>query len=85
MADSQTVIKAVDELSPDELDELYRHIVERRQADWWIVSPDNIARIEEVTRPVHEEAAQMAEDEINAVIDQAIAETGHERKTNRRV
>ncbi len=85
MADLQTVIKAVDELSPDDLDELYRHIVERRQADWWIVSPDNIARIEEVLRPVHEEAAQMTEDEINAVIDQAIAETRHERKTNRRI
>jgi hypothetical protein len=83
MANLQTVIKAVDELSPEELDELYRHIVERRQADWWIVSPDNIARIEEVLRSVHEEAAEMTEAEINAVIDQAIAEVRHERKTNR--
>ncbi len=85
MADLQTVLKAVDELSQDELDELYRHIVDRRQADWWIVAPDNIARIEDVLRPVHEEAARMTEEEINAAIDEAIAEVRHERKTNRRL
>ncbi len=84
MADLQTVLKAVDELSQDELDELYRHIVERRQAAWWIVAPDNIAKIEALLRPVHDQAAPMTEGEINAAIDQAIAEVRHERKDNRR-
>jgi hypothetical protein len=74
VADLQTVMKAVDELSQDDLDKLYRHIVERRQASWWIVPPENIAKIEEILRPVHEEAAQMTEDEINGAIDQAITE-----------
>ena len=85
MTDLQTVIKAVDELSQDDLDKLYRHLVERRQASWWIVPPENIAQIEEVMRPVHEEAAQMTENEINEVIDQAIAGVRRERKTNRRI
>jgi hypothetical protein len=85
MADLQTVIKAVDELSQDDLDKLYRHLLERRQASWWIVPSENVAKIEEVMRPVHEEAAQMTEDEINDVIDQAITEVRRERKTNRRI
>lgn len=84
MADLQNMIKAVDELSQDELDTLYRHIVERRQASWWIVLPENIAQIENVLRPVHEETAQMSEEEINATIDQAISEVRRERKANRR-
>jgi hypothetical protein len=85
MADLQTVIKAVDELSQDDLDKLYRHLLERRQASWWVVPSENIAKIEELMRPVHEEAAQMTEDEINQVIDQAITEVRRERKTNRRI
>ena len=85
MADLQTVMKAIDELSQEDLDKLYRHIIERRQAGWWIVPPENIAKIEEILRPVHEEAAQMTEDEINAAIDQAIEEVRHERKTRRGV
>lgn len=85
MADLQSVIKAVDELSQDELDKLYVHVLERREAHWWIVPPENIARIEEVLRDVHEEAAHLGEDEINRAIDQAIAEVRRERQTNRRV
>jgi hypothetical protein len=83
MADLQALIKAVDELSPDNLDILYRHIIERRHANVWIVAPENIAKIEAVLRPVHEQAAQMTEDEINQVIDQAIDEVRYESKTNR--
>ena len=85
MADLQAVLKAVDELSQDDLDALYRHVVERRQASWWIIAPENITKLEEVLRSVHEEAATMTDEEINSTIDQAIAEVRHERKTNRRV
>src|SRR5260221_14756109 len=81
MTDLESVIKVIDELSQDDLDRLYRHIIDRRQASWWIVTPDNIAKIEAVLRPVHEQAAQMTEEEINATIDQAITEVRHERKT----
>lgn len=85
MADLQMVIRAIDELSQDELDKLYIHILERRQADWWIVPPENIAEIEEIMHDVHAEADQMTEDEINQAIDQAIAESRREHKTDRRV
>ncbi len=85
MADLQTLIRAVDELSQDELDKLYVHVLERRQSNWWIVPPENIAKIEEVMHNVHTEAAHMSEDEINQAIDQAIAEVRRERKPNRRV
>ena len=85
MADLQAVLKAVDELSQDDLDTLYRHVVERRQTSWWIIAPENIAKLEEVLHAVHEEATTMTEEEINSTIDQAIAEVRHEHKTNRRV
>jgi len=85
MADLQTVIRDVDELSQDELDQLYIHILERRQANWWIVPPENITKIEQIMQNVHQEAAHMTEDEINQAIDQAIVEARRERKTNRRV
>jgi hypothetical protein len=83
MTDLQTMMNTIDELSQDELDVLYRHIVERRQANWWIVAPENIAKIEDVLHAVHEEAAQMTEAEINHAIDLAIAEVRHERQANR--
>ena len=85
MSDLETVIKAVDELSQDDLDKLYRHLIERRQANWWIVSPENIGQIDEVMRSVHEQADQMTEEEINQAIDQAIAGVRRDRKTNRRI
>jgi len=85
MTDLQSVIQAVDELSPDDLNKLYLHILERRESEWWIVPPENIAQIDQVMRSVQEEASQMSEEEINEAIDQAIAEVRRERKTNRGV
>lgn len=49
-----------------------------KQVSWWIVPPENLAEIAEIMRPVQEEAAQMSE-EVNAVIDEAIAEVRRER------
>jgi hypothetical protein len=83
MADLETVLAAIDELSTDELDEVYRHVMQRRHRNWWIVPPENIAKLKELLRPVHEEAAKMTEEEINDVIDEAIAEVRRERKATR--
>ena len=76
------MIRAVDELSQDELDKLYVHILDRRQANWWVVPPENIAEIEHILHDVHAEADPMTEDEINQTLDQAIAEVRYKRKTN---
>jgi 7,8-dihydro-6-hydroxymethylpterin-pyrophosphokinase len=83
MADIQALKSAIDELSPRELDEMYKYIEQRRQRTWWVVPHENLKQIQEVMRPVHEEAAQMTEEEINAAIDEAIDEVRRERKARR--
>lgn len=82
MADLQTLFQAVDELSVQELNQLHKYVEQRRKVTWWVVPPDNLAKIDEIMRPIQEEAAQMSEDEINAVIDESIAEVRRERKKN---
>lgn len=79
MADLQTLIVAVDELSSSDLETLYQHIIARRHQGW-VVPAENIAQIEEIMRPVHEEAAGMTEMEINDAIDDAIQEVRRERE-----
>jgi hypothetical protein len=74
MTDLQTLFRAIDELKPSELNELYRYVEKRRHQIWWVISPEKLAEIDEIMRPVQEEAAQMPEEEVNAIIDEAIAE-----------
>lgn len=80
MADMQTLFKVVDELSPDERQQLKDYIEEREKTTWWVVPPENIAKIAEIMRPVQEDAAKMTDEEINAVIDEALTEVRNERK-----
>ena len=54
---------------------------ETKHLRWWIVPPENLEKLAEIMRPVQEEAAQMSEEEINALIDEAIAEVRRERKS----
>jgi hypothetical protein len=80
MADLQELMKAMDELSFDDLERLYQHILERRRPhEGWVVPPENIAKLEKVLQPLHEETAQMTEEEVNAVIDEALVEVRCER------
>lgn len=80
MADLETLFRAVDELDHEELKQLEDYIEQRRKYAWWVVSPENLKKIDEIMRPVQEEAAHMSEEEINAVIDEALAEVRRERK-----
>jgi hypothetical protein len=73
MSDLQTLLHSVDELTPAELDALHHYVEKRRQQIWWRISPDKLAEIDELMRPVQEEAAQIPEAETNAAIDAAIA------------
>jgi hypothetical protein len=61
---------------------LYHHIQARRRA-WWLVPERNIAKLEVDLHAVHAEAATMTEEEIDAAIDEAIAEVrrGHTGRT----
>jgi hypothetical protein len=82
MTDLEMLFKAVDELTPEELNQLHDYVEQKRRTTWWVVPPENLAEIAEIMRPVQEDAANMTEEEINEVIDEAIAEVRRERKQN---
>lgn len=86
MADLQALISAIDDLSPDELNEVYNHLVQRRQPSYWLVPSETLGEILDIMHPVHEASAEMTEQEINDVIDEALDEVRRERnaQANRR-
>lgn len=80
MASLETLFHEIDSLKPDELNRLYDYVQQRRRTTWWVIPPENLEKIEGIMRPVRDEAAQMSDAEINAVIDEAIVEARRERK-----
>ena len=80
MTDLQMLFRAVDKLTPEERQQLLDYIEQRDKVTWWVVPPESLAEIREIMRPVHEDSANMTEEEINAVIDEAIAEVRHDEK-----
>jgi hypothetical protein len=90
MADIEKLLEAVDHLSREELNILAKRIQEkqsereRNDPGLKVLSPDDLARIDEIMRPVQEEAAQMSEEEVFAAIDEAIDEVRRVRKSKHR-
>lgn len=74
MTDLQTLLAEIDELPPEELEQVYQHVVRRRQPTYWLVPGENLKAIQEIMRPVHEQTASMTDEEIDAVIDEALSE-----------
>jgi len=80
MTDMQMLFRTIDALSPEERQQLKEYIDERDRTTWWIIPSENLAEIREIMRPVHEDAAKMTEGEVNAAIDEALAEVRREEK-----
>jgi len=75
----EIIRKAIDELSPENLKQVgdfiaYLRYKEDHEMDWF-------ERLYELFAPVREASEAMSEEEINQVIDEAIAEVRRERKT----
>jgi hypothetical protein len=85
MIDLATLLTTIDELSPKELEEVYRRVVQRRQPSYWLIPGENLKAIQDIMHPVYDQTADMTEEEINAAIDHALSEVRRERKskTNR--
>ena len=85
MTDLETLLTTIDELSPNELEEVYRHVIQRRQPSYWLIPGENLRVIQDIMRPVYDQSADMPEEEINVAIDHALSEVRRERKskTNR--
>jgi hypothetical protein len=81
MTDLQGILTEIDELSPDDLEQVYRHIVQRREPSYWLIPGENLKAIQDIMRPVYEQTAQMTDEEINGAIDDALSEVRRERKS----
>ena len=84
MADLQTLLAAVDELSPQELIQLRDYVQQRTETIVWKLTSADLKTIDEAMRSVQQEAANMSEADIAAAIDEAIAEVRDERNTKSR-
>lgn len=86
MADLQMLLMEIDDLSPDELEQVYRRVVQRRHASYWLIPGENLRVIHEIMQPVYEQTASMSDEEIDATIEEVLGEVRRERqsKTYRR-
>ncbi len=84
MTDLQQLYGIINELSREELESVNRYIQQRRLTTVWAVPAEEIRAIEVLMRPTHELTAQMSEDEINSVLDEALDEVRRERKAQSR-
>lgn len=77
------ILKAVDTLTPEEYEQLYRYLREQRERRIWQVPSENLAKINDVFAPVQAEAAELSEDEVNADIAEALSEVRSEAANRR--
>lgn len=83
MVNMQMIFKAVDEMTTEQINELKGYLEEKqRVVKWAIIRPEDLQEFKEIMRPMREDAVNMTEAEVNAVIDEAIAEVRRERKQN---
>jgi TPP-dependent 2-oxoacid decarboxylase len=72
MADLQVLLTEIDELSPDELEQVYRHVVQRRHPVYWLIPGERLKEIQEIMQPVYKQTAGMSDEEIDAIIDESL-------------
>lgn len=78
MVDKKYLFTLVDELSPDELEELYQHVRQRRQV---IALHTATGTHQVVTDTAQHEPADTIREEVNALIDDAINQVRRKRET----
>ena len=64
------ILEAVDTLSEEELDKVYRRVAERRQSGYHIVPGEHLKALDEIFAPLHARTEQMSEEEVFAIIDE---------------
>ena len=85
MSDLQILLSEINDLSPDELEQVYQHVVQRRKPTYWLIPGESLKVIQAIMKPVYEQSAHMSDEEIDSTIDQALDEVRREQraKTNR--
>lgn len=79
----ENLLDALDDLTPEDLETVYQHIVQRRQSAYWLVPGTALKEIQKIMQPVYEQTDAMTEEALNAVIDEALDEVRREQKTHR--
>jgi hypothetical protein len=80
MTDLEQVLASIDGLSSEELEVVYKHVTQRRQAGYWLVPGENLKRIQSIMESVYQQTDLMDESEINTAIDEALDEVRRERR-----
>lgn len=80
MAEIGQILATLDTLPPEEIEIIYQHILQRRQAKYWLISGHQLHHLQEIMRPVQEESLSMSDEEIDAAIDAALHEVRSERR-----
>lgn len=80
MVDMEMVFKTITEMTPEEMEALKAFIEQRDKMTYWVVPPENLAKLAAITRPLQEHVATMTKEEISTIIDEAMAEVRRERK-----
>lgn len=71
MIDLQSVIAAIEDLTREDREQVYQYLAQRHTARH-ILPAESPVRIDELMKPVQDQAEQMTENEVFATIDQTI-------------
>ncbi len=75
MVQLERILHDLEELSPTELDVVYRFILQYRQpTSFWLIPGENLKAIQTIMQPVYEQSAHMSDEEIDAIIDETLDE-----------
>ena len=78
MVDKQVLFSIVDQLPPDDLEQLYQHIKQRRQVAMVHMTTGSYPAVPDLSQ---REAADTIREEVNAVIDAALNVVRRKRET----
>ncbi len=81
MTDLEALLTTIDSLKDDEVEQIYKHIAQRRKLNYWLIPGESLRTIRDIMQPAYEQNAMMSETEINAAIDEALTEVRLERQT----
>jgi hypothetical protein len=81
MSDLDAILIAVDQLDTTDLFKLRHYVEEKTRVVIYTLTPEQLAAIDELFRPVQEAAADMSDEEIDAAIADAVMEVRRERQT----
>ena len=74
----QELLIEVDSLSSEELEALYRHIVQRRTPSYWLLDGASLGNLHDALQTVHQQATEYSDEAIDAEIDAALNEVRRE-------